>query len=231
MATESRAAQAMPLQSLQPADPTEPRTLADAMERTVPLLFGGFTRASPVRMVCFNVHTSPLWGAFFMLVNLASCAFIALMPEVRLRLARLAARTRRIQLAARPTSECIWRGRHAARVHPRAPALASVALSNRGGPSTPPHITPLPAVIARCFYPPYSHHPRAASRRAHGIIEYQASREGARKDQGWGGGEATISCRRAEEMRLQEQPATQSRRQSAWSIFFVGTNCTKCRQN
>lgn len=80
--TESRAAQAMPVQSARPADPTEPRTLADAMERTVPLLFGGFSRASPVRMVCFNIHTSPLWGAFFILVNLASCAFISMMPEV-----------------------------------------------------------------------------------------------------------------------------------------------------
>ena len=33
-------------------------------------------------MVCFKMHRSPLWGAFFMLVNMASCIFISIIPEV-----------------------------------------------------------------------------------------------------------------------------------------------------
>eukprot|EP00291_Cryptomonas_curvata_P013773 CAMPEP_0172203008 /NCGR_PEP_ID=MMETSP1050-20130122/31011_1 /TAXON_ID=233186 /ORGANISM="Cryptomonas curvata, Strain CCAP979/52" /LENGTH=175 /DNA_ID=CAMNT_0012881107 /DNA_START=178 /DNA_END=701 /DNA_ORIENTATION=- len=50
---------------------SEVQTLDDAAERSLTLLFGGFSRSSRI-----------LWRAFFAAVNLASCIYIAAVPEI-----------------------------------------------------------------------------------------------------------------------------------------------------
>ena len=70
------------LKSVRVVDIKEPRTLDEAMEHTMPYFFGGFTRQSPVRAKCFQMNRSAKWKACFIIINLANCLYITLVPEV-----------------------------------------------------------------------------------------------------------------------------------------------------
>jgi hypothetical protein len=58
------------------------KSLDEAMELTMPYFLGGFSRRSPVRMKCFQMLRSFRWKAFFIIVNLANCIYIASVPEM-----------------------------------------------------------------------------------------------------------------------------------------------------
>ena len=59
-----------------------PLRIEDAEMRSVPLLFGGLSRQSPLRMKCFSIMHSKLWGSFFFTVTLLSCISSALVVEL-----------------------------------------------------------------------------------------------------------------------------------------------------
>ena len=58
-----------------------PRNLQEAVPRSLPLLCGGFSRMSPVRIKCFEIYISPVWNTFFALTSVANAFVIAIAPE------------------------------------------------------------------------------------------------------------------------------------------------------
>lgn len=60
----------------------EPKTLDDAVPLSCPLLFGGFSRRSPIRQKCFEIQNSTMWASIFLLVTLANSLYIAMGPEI-----------------------------------------------------------------------------------------------------------------------------------------------------
>ena len=70
------------LMSVKVVEIKEPRSLEEASAHTMPYFFGGFTRQSPVRAKCFQMNRSAKWKACFIVINLANCLYITLVPEV-----------------------------------------------------------------------------------------------------------------------------------------------------
>jgi len=44
-----------------------PRTLEEAVPVALPLIFGGLSRTSPIRLKCFQISRDKTWGVFFLL--------------------------------------------------------------------------------------------------------------------------------------------------------------------
>lgn len=59
-----------------------PRTLDEAELRSVPWLFGGLTRQSPLRIKCFAIMNSGSWGGIFYTSTLFSCVYVAVVVEM-----------------------------------------------------------------------------------------------------------------------------------------------------
>jgi len=66
----------------EPADANNFDRLEDTTPLSCKLLFGGFTHQSMIRRKCFDVHKSPFWGSFFVLVTLANASVIAVRPSL-----------------------------------------------------------------------------------------------------------------------------------------------------
>ena len=60
----------------------EVETIEEAEEYTLPLFFGGFSRTSTARKCCFAIMKSMRWSMVFASINLASCIYIAAVPEI-----------------------------------------------------------------------------------------------------------------------------------------------------
>jgi hypothetical protein len=58
----------------------KPATLQDAEPVSCPYLFGGFTRRSQIRQVCFRIHSSVKWEVFFIFMTMANSIYIATAP-------------------------------------------------------------------------------------------------------------------------------------------------------
>ena len=59
----------------------EPMSLKDCVRLSCPVFFGGFTRRSLTRQICFAIRRSLFCQAFFMVAILANCLYILLSPE------------------------------------------------------------------------------------------------------------------------------------------------------
>jgi len=59
-----------------------PRKLEDAEVVSCPLLFGGFSRRSPFRTICFKMWTSELWNGLFFFATLLACIWSGAAVEI-----------------------------------------------------------------------------------------------------------------------------------------------------
>ena len=66
----------------EPKDDTTFNRIEDTTPVACRFLFGGFSHQSLVRKKCFEVHKSPFWGSFFVLVTIANAAVIAVRPSL-----------------------------------------------------------------------------------------------------------------------------------------------------
>ena len=60
----------------------EPSTMEDSVAISCPLIFGGFSRRSPVRQQCFDIKHNLWWQSFFLGVTVANSLYIAIAPEI-----------------------------------------------------------------------------------------------------------------------------------------------------
>ena len=60
----------------------EPKSIEDAVIISCPLIFGGFSRRSPVRQQCFDIKQNLWWQSFFLSVTVANSLYIAIAPEI-----------------------------------------------------------------------------------------------------------------------------------------------------
>lgn len=58
-----------------------PRNIKEAVPISLPLLYGGLSRASPIRQKCFMICNDKSWNIMFLLFLLANCAYIAFVPD------------------------------------------------------------------------------------------------------------------------------------------------------
>ena len=59
-----------------------PKTLDDAEQHVLSLIFGGFSRQSLLRIKCFEIMRSGAWQGFFYVNTLLSCILAAVVVEM-----------------------------------------------------------------------------------------------------------------------------------------------------
>lgn len=75
MANEARQAE-------EPDVEREPKSIEESVAISCPLIFGGFSRRSPVRQQCFDIKQNLWWQSFFLGVTVANSLYIAIAPEI-----------------------------------------------------------------------------------------------------------------------------------------------------
>jgi hypothetical protein len=60
---------------------TGPESLEVSVERSCPLLCGGFSRSSKFRRKCFEIYASGMWASVFLVVMVTNSVLIAVTPE------------------------------------------------------------------------------------------------------------------------------------------------------
>ena len=58
-----------------------PRNMEEAVPISLPLLYGGLSRRSPLRQKCLMIVNDKSWNIVFLLFLLANCAYIAVVPD------------------------------------------------------------------------------------------------------------------------------------------------------
>ena len=61
----------------------EPNSLDECVLVSCPLIFGGFSRRSPIRQQCFEIKKNLWWQSFFLCVVISNSLYIALAPELK----------------------------------------------------------------------------------------------------------------------------------------------------